>query len=339
MKEDTEQAQQRKLDHIDLAERSQAAELAVDRRFYYEPLFGAHPQSSATWPCSLAGKSMNYPIWVSSMTGGTGKAGPINRHLAQVCSEFGLGMGLGSCRSLLDDQKYFDDFNLRPIIGKDLPLFANLGIAQIDQLRRELRLSRIQDLLGSLDVDGLVIHVNPLQEWFQEEGDSIFTPPIEIIESVVQRFDFPVIVKEVGQGFGPRSLSALLEMPLEAIEFGAYGGTNFSKLEALRRKTTMPSDQLDFIKIGHSAPEMMNFVSEIIASGVKPKCKSLIASGGVKTFLDGFDLVARSPMPALYGQASAMLQRAAISYEELKEFVEGQIQGLLLAKNLLDPRT
>ena len=74
---------------------------------------------------------MNAPLWVSSMTGGTKEAGTINRNLARVCGQFGLGMGLGSCRIILHDDEYLSDFRLRKEMG-DFPLYANLGVAQIE---------------------------------------------------------------------------------------------------------------------------------------------------------------------------------------------------------------
>ena len=45
--------------------------------------------------------------------GGTEKAGVINRNLARLANEFGLGMGLGSCRNLLYSDEYLADFALR----------------------------------------------------------------------------------------------------------------------------------------------------------------------------------------------------------------------------------
>ena len=111
------------------------------------------------------------------MTGGTGQARTINRNLAQACGEFSLGMGLGSCRPLLKSDKYFEDFNLRPIIGDKAPFYANIGIAQLEELIREDALYRIIDLVDKLQACGLIIHVNPLQEWFQPEGDRFCEAP------------------------------------------------------------------------------------------------------------------------------------------------------------------
>ena len=74
-------------------------------------------------------------------------AGTINRNLARACNEFGMGMGLGSCRIIMDDETYFEDFNMRPIIGKESPFYANLGVAQVEELLEANQSSRINELI------------------------------------------------------------------------------------------------------------------------------------------------------------------------------------------------
>ena len=96
----------RKKDHIDLAFKSQVESGALDRRFNYEPALAAHPEPGSIPPLRFLGKTLHTPIWVSSMTGGTGHARTINRNLARACAEFGMGMGLGSCRQLLYPDGY-----------------------------------------------------------------------------------------------------------------------------------------------------------------------------------------------------------------------------------------
>ena len=89
----------------------------------------------------------------------------INHNLATLAGEFGLGMGLGSCRSILDSDDYLSDFDVRSIIGDDLPLFANLGISQVETLLLENKVYKIESLLESIKADGLIIHINPFQEF------------------------------------------------------------------------------------------------------------------------------------------------------------------------------
>jgi len=154
-------ATNRKRDHIELTFQSQVAAKNLDQRFSYEPLLASHPRKELmSTPFPFLGKTMQVPIWVSSMTGGTALAKTINHQLAKVCGEFGMGMGLGSCRSLLYSNKHLTDFRVRHLIGDSLPLYANLGIAQIEQLLEKNEAYRINDLIDKLQVDGLIIHVS-----------------------------------------------------------------------------------------------------------------------------------------------------------------------------------
>jgi len=322
----------RKLDHIKLAFQSQLAE--VDHRFYYEPLFEASPDSGIIPPMQLAGKIMRYPLWISSMTGGAELAGEINRNLAVACKEYGLGMGLGSCRPVLVDPKNAADFAVRKYIGNQ-PLYANLGIAQLEELYALGHESKIGDLVDQLEADGLIVHVNPLQEWFQPEGDRYKNAPIDTIKRVLDKFHFPIMVKEVGQGFGPRSLRALLDLPLEAVDFGAFGGTNFSLLENLRRTDVRSESWKCATHIGHSAEEMSNWICEWNTEKQVFKAKSIIVSGGIKSFLDGYYFLKKIPQKTMYAHASLFLKYALLGEQELLEFTESQIQGLEMAQTYL----
>jgi isopentenyl-diphosphate delta-isomerase len=268
------------------------------------------------------------------MTGGTELARKINENIARVCKDFGMGMGLGSCRILMDDDTYFEDFNIRKYIGDSQPLYANLGIAQIDMLLLNNDTDKIKRLIEKLKADGLIIHVNPLQEWFQPEGNLITRPSIDIIEELIEKAEYPLIIKEVGQGMGSKSLKRLLQLPIEAIEFGAFGGANFSMVELLRRD----KDESDIYKplayVGQTAEQMVDAINHLSGS-VDFVCRQLIISGGIKNFLDGYYLMQKSAVPALYGQASTILKYAKKSCEELFRYIEMQVKGLLLAEAFL----
>lgn len=327
----------RKSDHIKLAFQSQTQATAADPRFLYEPLLSGHP-ANTPMPVSFLGKSLGAPLWVSSMTGGTQMARTINHNLALACREFRLGMGLGSCRKLLEDDTYFEDFNLRPVMGDDLPLFANLGIAQVEYLVANGKLSQIEKLIGRLRADGLIIHINPLQEWMQPEGNHIVRPPVDTIEELLNKVKFPVIVKEVGQGMGPESLRRLLKLPVAAIDFGAFGGTNFSLLELLRRDEDNREKFEPFVRAGHTAGQMLDVVNQLVEACEPIHCNQLIISGGIHNYLDGFYHVSRSKLPAIYAQASAFLRHSQGEYEPLQRYVAGQIEGYRMAQALLKIR-
>jgi isopentenyl-diphosphate delta-isomerase len=331
-----EVTESRKKDHIDLAFKSQVD--LTDHRFYYEPLLSGHPHQSLK-EIPFIGKSFKAPIWISSMTGGTGKAKIINENLGKACREYGLGMGLGSCRIILEDDTYFNDFNLRPLIGDDYPFFANLGVAQLETLIVQKRLSQVKKLVDKLRADGLIIHVNPMQEWLQPEGDHFTMTSLQVIEEVLQTVDFPVIVKEVGQGMGYHSLKALFQLPLAAIDFAAHGGTNFAMLELLRADETSRELYTPLAHVGHTAEEMVEFTNKIVDElGDQRKCNFVIISGGIKTFLDGYYLINKIKIPAIYGMASPFLKHAMGEYKPLQSFVELQLNGLKLANAMLKIR-
>ncbi len=336
-------ASDRKKDHIELAFKSRITAEQLDSRFYYEPLFAAHPKDKPE-PFSFLGRTMHYPIWVSSMTGGTDWAATINRNLARACGEFGFGMGLGSCRALLTSDEHLPDFAVRELMG-DQPLYANLGVAQIEQLQDTDEEDRVYDLLKKLEADGLIIHVNPMQEALQPEGDRFGRSSLETISRfVVDHSKINVIVKEVGQGMGVKSLEALLKLPIVALDFAASGGTNFALLELLRNTPEAQSTFTGLARVGHTAAEMVDFL-QIAANNVgsERKCRQIIASGGIKDFLDGYYATEKvntmdNDLKAVYGQASSFLKHARGEYEELKTYILAQLEGYRLAKAFLQVR-
>ncbi len=335
-----ETAVERKKDHIQLAFQSQVSGGEIDPRFYYEPLLAGHPQDNTDTSFSFLGKTFRAPLWVSSMTGGTALAHTINHNLARAAGEFGFGMGLGSCRGLLMSDEYLKDFDVRHLIGDDLPLYTNLGIAQLEQLLDNNQTDLILNLVKKLKADGLIIHVNPFQEWLQPEGDRFKYPPIETIKRVIDKLpDLKIIVKEVGQGMGRESLRQLMQLPIEAIDFAANGGTNFAKLELLRSDKAKHDIYQQLANVGHSAADMVNICNDLFVDlGEKRLCKQVIISGGIHHFLDGYYLINKINTTAIYGQASAFLKHARGSYEELQQYVQTQIDGLRLAQNFLTIR-
>lgn len=329
----------RKQDHIQLAFDAHIGHQGSDARFLYEPMLSAHPDVQTDISASFLGKRLNAPIWVSSMTGGTEMAFDINRRLATACAKYKLGMGLGSCRPLLDNLNRLNDFDVRDLIGDHLPLFANLGIAQVERLITTGRIDDIVTLVDRLRADGLIVHVNPLQEWLQPEGDKIQKPPLETLEQLLSQITFPVIVKEVGQGMGYNSILELLKLPIAAFELAAHGGTNFSKLELLRANADKREMYSALSRIGHNLEEMIGWINAIVEENKSEiKCREIIVSGGIKDFLDGYYWTQKLKLPSLYGQAGMFLKFAKESQEALDHFITQQIEGLQLAHAFLKVR-
>jgi isopentenyl-diphosphate delta-isomerase len=318
---------QRKESHIELAKKAQTTSSTKDDRFYYEPLFFSHPNSDQKWEQKFLNFSFDYPLWISSMTGGTERARTINHNLARLCGKYKLGMGLGSCRSLLDDSSRLEEFAVRKFMGSQ-PLFANIGIAQIESLIAENKSHLLHELVKRLEASGLIIHLNPLQEWLQPEGDRFSVSPLETLKVFLEDVNYPVIVKEVGQGLGPHSLKALLELPIAAIEFGAFGGTNFTLLESMRGDEER--EKTPFISVGHTALEMVEFLNAL-----PNRNKEFIISGGVRNVLDGYELKSKLEAPSVIGMAASFLTPALEGEEALEKHFLNLREALLTARGVL----
>lgn len=333
-----ETASSRKEDHITLAFASQQDKLLLDKRFYYEPMLSSHLKDDTLLETKWAGYELKLPLWVSSMTGGTEKAKRINFNLARACGKYGFGMGLGSCRSLLFSDEYFQDFNVKHLM-EEYPLYANLGVAQVEILAQQGDWQRIENMVSKLRADGLIIHVNPLQEWLQPEGDRFSLAPIDTIKMALENLSMPIIVKEVGQGMGPRSLDALMRLPLKAIEFAASGGTNFSTIELFRADKKRKELLENATRVGHTAEEMVHILNQLIKeNGNEYKVEDIIISGGVKDFLDSYYLRKISKSNAISGHASGFLKHALIDEQSLDEFIETMSEGLLMSESFLHVR-
>lgn len=320
----------RKLDHIQLANSSQIKASAKDSRFYYEPMFFGNTIDFPKNEIGFFGKKLAHPFWISSMTGGVAKGKVINHNLAKLCHRFGLGMGLGSCRSILLSESRFSDFDVREILGDDLPLFANIGMAQLEELILNKKLNLLLNLVSKLKADGLIVHINPFQEFLQPEGDRYRMSPLEAISILKSETNLKLIIKEVGQGMGPLSLKSLIDLKVDGIELAGLGGTNFSKLEILRNQFVEDSSAFEIPKIGHTALEMISFLNSIYQKNLTTK---IIISGGISHMQDAHFLLSQSKFESVIGFAHKVLNKAE-DYQVLEEYFLSELQIYYLIKNL-----
>jgi isopentenyl-diphosphate Delta-isomerase len=179
----------------------------------------------------VLGRSLAAPLLVSAMTGGTAEAADVNRRLLRAAAEHGIGLVLGSGRRLLDDLSLLETY--RPDGAERPPLLlANIGATQLRGAAGPSRADRLVDLLGA---DGLSVHLNPLQEAIQPEGDTAFAGVLDGIAAVVARLaPRPVVVKEVGFGLAGGDVILLREAGVAMIDVAGAGGTNWALVEGGR---------------------------------------------------------------------------------------------------------
>jgi len=257
----------------------------------------------------LFGKRLRAPILVSSMTGGTADAERINRNLAAAAEAQGLAMGVGSQRAGLEQHDTARTFRVRAVAPR-LLLFANIGAVQlnygygVDACRRAVEM---------IEADALILHLNPLQEVVQAEGDTNWRGLLHKIAEVCQQVGAPVVAKEVGWGISKETARRLIEAGVSAIDVAGAGGTSWSQVEMHRA----PTERLRrlaaaFGDWGIPTAESLQAVAAVRTEAERPDL-ALFASGGIRTGLDIAKCVALGA--DLVGLASPFLKRAVLSAE------------------------
>lgn len=265
---------------------------------------------------SLFGKRINAPILVSSMTGGTYEAQRINLNLAEAAQACGLAMGVGSQRASVggdSERNSSETFRVRQV-APDILLLANIGAVQfnygysVDECRRAVEM---------IEADGLILHLNPLQEIFQPEGDTNWAGLLDKIESVCTALDVPVIAKEVGWGISERTARLLIDAGIRAIDVAGAGGTSWSQVEMYRA----PNERLlrlgsVFRDWGISTVDSIGNVQRVRQSMQREKVH-IFASGGVRSGLDIAKCIALGA--DMVGLAGPFLKPATQSAEAVVE--------------------
>ncbi len=178
----------------------------------------------------LFGRRLKTPLLISSMTGGTERANSINQTLAEAAQEAGMAIGLGSQRAAIEDDKLAESYRIRPF-APDVPIFANVGAAQ---LNLGYGVAHMQKAVDMCEADALFLHLNPLQEAVQPEGDRNWAGLLNKIETLCAELPVPVIAKEVGWGISFDVAQQLLNAGIQAIDVAGSGGTSWSQVEMYR---------------------------------------------------------------------------------------------------------
>ncbi len=277
------------------------------------------------------GKTLRAPLLVSSMTGGTEQARWINRNLAAAAQQMGVAMGVGSTRAAVEHPELSDTFRVRDL-APDVLLLANIGAVQlnygftVDQCRKAIEL---------MDADALILHLNPMQEVLQPEGDVNWAgllPKMAAVVRALQADGKPVVVKEVGWGISPRAARDLAGIGVSAIDVAGAGGTSWSQVEMYRAQTEVQRRIAEaFVDWGIPTAESIAHV-RAAAPGIP-----IFASGGLTNGVDGAKCIALGA--TLFGLARLFLKAATLSTDAVvDEFavILGQLRAVMLCVGARD---
>ena len=252
------------------------------------------------------------PIIIDSMTGGTPEATKINSRLSLVAEKLGLGMGLGSQRAGLLSSELAETYSIARSNAPSAFLVANIGGAQ---LSKGLKVQDIKNMIEMIEADALVVHLNPLQELIQPEGEPKYKGVLSKIKEICANFDIPIIVKEVGAGISMDVAKKLESAGVSAINVAGSGGTSWADVEKLRAETAHNSNKINLGELfwDWGIPTAVSLIE--VRNSVKIP---VIASGGIR---NGLEIAKCMALGAnMCGMAYPFLRHASKSFESLCEF-------------------
>ncbi len=271
---------QRKKDHVELTVSGDVGYRQLTGFERYKFIHNALPEvnfDEVTSDTSFLGRTFSFPLFISSMTGGYTEAGSVNAIIAEFCENYNLPFGVGSQRVMLKKPEEAASFSVVRDKAPSAFIAANIGGAQlIDGLSQK----HIKLLIESIEADGIIIHLNPLQELMQPEGDRNFKGVEAGVKQLIKDVSLPVIVKETGAGISEKTARRLLDTGVNVIDIAGAGGTSWAKVENRRKKNTN-SDKI-FDEWGNPSVRCLEEIQPL-----KNEYNfELIASGGIRSSFD-----------------------------------------------------
>ncbi|HEX7033783.1 MAG TPA: type 2 isopentenyl-diphosphate Delta-isomerase [Nitrososphaera sp.] len=235
MPSDIDIIKQRKKDGIDIPlQKNVQAKTTSTYLEYVQLVHNALPEidyEDIDTSTTFLGRRFSAPLIIDSMTGGTDEATVINGRLGELAEKYGFGMGLGSQRAGLKSEELAATYSIARKNAPNAFLIANIGGAQ---LAKGLTTDEVRKIVQMIKANALVVHLNPLQELVQPEGEPRYKGVLGRISDLAKTIDVPVIVKEVGAGIS-REVAIKLEMAgVSAVNVAGTGGTSWAGVEKLR---------------------------------------------------------------------------------------------------------
>jgi isopentenyl-diphosphate Delta-isomerase len=322
----------RKVEHINIINSDEK----TDRKKYYfdriRLIHRALPEialSDVNPSTIFLGKELSFPLLISSMTGGDHDVvRTINRNLAIAAEEMGVAMGVGSQRVQFSRPAAQNSFAIRQFAPTTL-LMANLGAVQLNHGFDE---SHCQQAIDTVEADAICLHLNPLQEAIQPEGDTNFNGLVEKIGRMSKHLTKPLILKEVGAGLSLLDVELAINNGIYYFDVAGSGGISWSRIENFRQE----AEQND--GVGLTFQDWGNPTPDILSSLKKYRGQiTIIASGGIR---NGIDMVKAVILGAnLVGLAKPFLKPAMESPEAVKKTIAKLKKEFTIALFLLGKKT
>lgn len=267
----------RKQDHLDLCATDQVAfrdrtTLLEEVRLFHQSLPDLSMEDLDT-RVHLLGKELRAPLVIAGMTGGTERAGEVNRQLATLAEKRGYAFGLGSQRAMERDPETAWTYRVREHAPSVL-LFGNVGVVQARDYPTEV----LQGLVDDIGADALCLHMNPAMEMIQPGGDRDFRGGTETFERLATELSVPVIAKETGNGISAATASKLHAAGVRTVDVSGAGGTSWVGVETLRAEGD--AERLGQALWDWGIPTAVS-VAWCVREGM-----TTIATGGMRTGLD-----------------------------------------------------
>ncbi|MCX6137357.1 MAG: type 2 isopentenyl-diphosphate Delta-isomerase [Ignavibacteriales bacterium] len=287
MKSRTSQISSRKKEHVDAVVRNDVRFRAKKTGFErWEFIHNALPElnfAEISTSTTFLSKPLDMPFLVSAMTGGYQDAKRINRILAEVCEECRIAFGVGSQRQALENGRYHASYSIVREAAPSIPIIGNIGAAEVAKMKNSDVLLRMIELIRA---DAIAVHLNPLQELLQPEGNPEFRGVLAGIEKMCRSLSVPVIVKEIGCGISRSVAQRLIDAGVTIIDIAGAGGTSWAGIELLRRRKAVHAEFWDW---GIPTAEALVDIASLRSSNPS---LSIIASGGIEHGLDGAKAIA-----------------------------------------------
>lgn len=311
-----EEFENRKKDHIQFA-LDQASQLSVNARGFsqIQLIHQALPEinfAEVHLGTQLLGHHFGSAHFISSMTAGHGQGFEINRRLAMAAEQKNWLMAVGSQRRELFDEGSKKEWSQIRTEAPHVKFLSNIGLIQLIENPAE----QILKMVDSLDAIGIFVHLNPLQELFQNHHDVQFSGGLKALEKLVKLSKVPVLVKEVGFGISPRLARQLFEVGVAVVDVSGSGGTHWGIIESLRKaEDSVEKKSIEaFRDWGMTTAELLlKFQEEVLFHPVW-------ASGGIRSGVDSAKCLALGARAV--GIAQPLMKAAVVSQDEVLKVMD-----------------